>query len=179
MIKSTRNGYCDHVQKYKKLECLCWEEWRVGMGGWLQFGRGEVGWERRRRRRRRNRGRECRHRGYVYNGFYRWNHRRNVSVGDSDGESATSLYDYLGLNPSVKSSEKTLRHHTVASFQTNCIGRQRYGRYLPTGSPMELCRQYIPTELETKLFPSVRITDEKITSVISLVFAGFLVVIVH
>jgi hypothetical protein len=26
------------------------------MGGWLQFGRGEVGWERRRRR---NRGREC------------------------------------------------------------------------------------------------------------------------
>jgi hypothetical protein len=25
------------------------------MGGWLQFGRGEVGWERRRR----NRGREC------------------------------------------------------------------------------------------------------------------------
>ena len=29
---------------------------------------------------------------WVYNGFY----RRNVSVGDSDGESATSLYDYLG-----------------------------------------------------------------------------------
>jgi hypothetical protein len=28
---------------------------RVGMGGWLQFGRGEVGWGRRRR----NRGREC------------------------------------------------------------------------------------------------------------------------
>jgi len=30
------------------------------MGGWLQFGRGEVGWERRRRR---NRGRECRQMG--------------------------------------------------------------------------------------------------------------------
>jgi len=31
---------------------------RVEMGGWLQFGRGEVGWGRRRGRRRRNRGRE-------------------------------------------------------------------------------------------------------------------------
>jgi len=28
------------------------------MGGWLQFGRGEVGWGRKRGRRRRNRGRE-------------------------------------------------------------------------------------------------------------------------
>jgi len=33
-----------------------------GMGVWLQFGRGEVGWERRRRR---NRGRECRQMGYI------------------------------------------------------------------------------------------------------------------
>jgi hypothetical protein len=36
-----------------------------------------------------------------------------------------SLYGYLSLNPSViplvKSSEKTQRHHTVASFQTKCI----------------------------------------------------------
>jgi len=37
------------------------------------------------------------------------------------------------------------------------------------------CR-YIPTKLETKLFPSVKITDEKIPSVIPLVFADFLVV---
>jgi len=126
----------------------------------------------------------------VYNGFYRWNHRRIHSVGDSigdfDGESATSLYGYLGLNPSVKSSEKTPRHHTVTSFQTNCIGHRRYGRYIPTKifcryiptvSPTELCRRYIPTELETELFPLVRITDENILSVISLVFAGFLVVL--
>jgi len=35
------------------------------MGGWLQFGRGEVGWERRRGRRRRNKGRECRQSGYI------------------------------------------------------------------------------------------------------------------
>ena len=43
---------------------------------------------------------------WVYNGFYRWNHRRTGSA----SESATSLYDYLGLNPSVipsvNSSEK-------------------------------------------------------------------------
>jgi hypothetical protein len=35
------------------------------MGGWLQFGRGEVGYERRRGRRRRNRGKECRQSGYI------------------------------------------------------------------------------------------------------------------
>jgi len=148
-----------------------------------------VGWERRRGRRRRNTGRECRQTGYVYNSFYRWNHRRNVPVGDSAGESATSLYGYLGLNlsviPSVKSSEKTPRHHTVASFQTNYISHRRSGRYIPkkifhryipTRTPMELCRRYILIELEMELFPSVRITDEKILSVIPLLFAGFLVV---
>ena len=155
------------------------------MGGWLQFGRGEV----RRERRRRNRGRECRQRGCVYNGFYRWKHRQNLSVGISIGDSATLLYDYLSLNPSVipsvKSSEKTPRHHAVASFQTNFIGRQRSGRYIPMKifhryipmvSPTDLCRWYIPTDVKTELFLSVIITDEKILSVISLVFAGFLVV---
>jgi hypothetical protein len=35
------------------------------MGGWLQFGRGELGWGRRRGRRRRNRGRKSRHSGYI------------------------------------------------------------------------------------------------------------------
>jgi len=62
--KIHKNGCCDHVQKYKKLECLCWEDGRVGMGGCLQFGKGEVGWGRRGRRRR-NRGRECRQSGYI------------------------------------------------------------------------------------------------------------------
>ena len=33
---------------------------RVGMGDWLQFGRGQLGWGRRR-----NRGRECRQSGYI------------------------------------------------------------------------------------------------------------------
>jgi hypothetical protein len=91
----------------------------------------------------------------------------------------------LSVIPSVKSSEKTPRHHTVASFQTNYISRRRSGRYIPkkifhryipTGTPMELCRRYIPIELEMELFPSVRITNEKILSVIPLLFAGFLVV---
>jgi hypothetical protein len=54
------------------------------------------------------------------------------SVGDSIGDSAMSLYGYLSLNPSVissvKSSEKTPRHHAVASFQTKCIVRRRSDR---------------------------------------------------
>jgi len=61
---------------------------------------------------------------WVYIGFYRWNHRRNVSVGipvgESIGDCATSLYGDPGLNPSViplvKSSEKNPRHHTLATF---------------------------------------------------------------
>ena len=59
--KIHKNGCCDYVQKYKKLECLCLEEGGVGMGGWLQFRRGEVGWGRRSR----NRGRECWQSGYI------------------------------------------------------------------------------------------------------------------
>jgi hypothetical protein len=38
----------------------------------------------------------------AYNGFFRRNHRLNSSV----GESATSLYGYLSLNPSVISVGK-------------------------------------------------------------------------
>ena len=43
--KIYKNGYCDHVQKYKKLECLCWEE-RESWDGWLAAvweGRGGMG----------------------------------------------------------------------------------------------------------------------------------------
>jgi hypothetical protein len=85
----------------------------------------------------------------------------------------------------VKSFEKNPRHHTVATFQTNYIGRQRYDQYIPTNvfrryvptvSPTDFICRYIPTDFETKLFPSVRITDEKIPWVIPLVFADFLVV---
>jgi len=92
------------------------------LGGELQFGRGEVGWERRRRR---NRGRECRQMG-AYNGFFRRNHQRMYSV----GASATSLYGYLSLNPSVISVGKIAwRHHVVAYFQTSCITRRRNCQY--------------------------------------------------
>jgi len=39
---------------------------RVGMDGWMQFGRGELGWGRKRGgRRRRNRGLECWQSGYI------------------------------------------------------------------------------------------------------------------
>jgi hypothetical protein len=80
-----------------------------------------------------------------------------------------SLYGYLSLNPSVipsvKSSEKTPRYQTVASFQTKCIVRRRYGRYIP----MKIFRRYIPTDFEMEFSPSV----------ILLVFASFLVVKVY
>ena len=65
MIKSTRNGYCDHVQDIRNLSARVENSGECGMGVWLQFGRGEVGWERRRGRKRRNRGRECRQSGYI------------------------------------------------------------------------------------------------------------------
>jgi len=116
---------------------------------------------------------------WVYNSFYRWNHRRNVfigiPVGNSTDESATSLYRYPGLNPSVilsvKSSEKNPCHHTVATFQTNCIVRQRYGqyiltdvfrRYIPTVLSTDVLCRYILTNFETELFSSVKITNKKI-----------------
>jgi hypothetical protein len=88
--------------------------------------------------------------------------------------------------PSVNSSEKTPRHHVIASFQTNCILCRRNDRYIPTKifcryipivSPTDLGRRYIPTDFETELFSSGIITDEKIPLVIPLVFSGFLVVI--
>jgi hypothetical protein len=79
-----------------------------------------------------------------------------------------SLYGYHSLNPSVipsvKSSEKTPRHHAIASFQTKCIVRRRYGRY-------------IPLDFEMEFSPSVITTDRIVPSVIPLVFSGFLVVI--
>jgi hypothetical protein len=61
------------------------------------------------------------------------------------------LYQFESLGNSV--GKIVWHHHAVAYFQTNCIPRRRN-------------RRYIPTDLETKLFPSV----------IPLVFSGFLVV---
>jgi hypothetical protein len=37
--------------------------------------------------------------------------------------------------------------------------RRRNGRYIPTVSPTDLGRQYIPTDFKTELCPSVNITD--------------------
>jgi len=99
------------------------------MGGWLQFGRGEVGWGRRRGRRRRNRGREEERVSaeVVYTGVYRRIHWRkysiDITVGDFAGVSDMSLLGCLGLNPSVfpsvNSSEKNPRHPAVAIFKKN------------------------------------------------------------
>jgi len=135
------------------------------MGGWLQFGRGEVGWERRRRR---NRGRECQQMGgyiMVFSDgityglfcwcFHRWFRRWQCHV-------TVRLSQFESLGHSV--GKIVWRHHAVAYFQTNYIPRRQNGRY-------------IPTDFETELFPSVIITDEKILSVISLVFSSFLVVL--
>jgi hypothetical protein len=79
------------------------------MGGWLQFGRGEVGCGRRRGRRKRNRGRESVSKGSIY-----WrlptDSPTEYSVGksfvDFAGGSDTSLLGCPGLNPSVYSVGK-------------------------------------------------------------------------
>jgi hypothetical protein len=80
-----------------------------------------VGWGRRRGRRRRNKVSA----EWVYIDCYRWNHQRTrsigIPVGEFAGDCVTSLYGDPGLNssviPSVKSSVKNPRHHTIATFQ--------------------------------------------------------------
>ena len=66
-------------------------------GGCLQFGRGELGWGRRRRRRNSG-GRQLAELWYI--NICRWNHRRTHSVGgsvgNSNGELVMSLYRDLG-----------------------------------------------------------------------------------
>ena len=84
------------------------------MGVWLQFGRGAAVWEGRggmgKKKKEKQRKRVSVD-WWAYNGFF----RRITSVGDSVGESATSLYGYISLNPSVipsvKSSDVTTPLH--------------------------------------------------------------------
>ena len=141
----------------------------------------------------------------VYIAFYRSNHRRitavSIPVGTSDDKRATSLYGDPDLNlsviPSIKSYEKIQRHHNVSSFQNstqfvdNSVGIYRWnnsvGIYRPSCRRYVVCRYISPTakfcrcrstKLEMELYPSVKITDKIILSVIPLVFANFLVVIV-
>ena len=120
------------------------------MGGWLQFWRGELGWGRRRR----NREGESWHNVYIWP-FYRWNLQRTcgvgISVGDFDGERATSLYRDPGLTPSVsrsvKSSGKSPHHHTVSFFQnsTQSVGESvgRYRRNNSVGIYRPIRRRYV------------------------------------
>jgi hypothetical protein len=102
MIKSTRNGYCDHVQDIRNLSArvensgeLGWE-FGCSLGGEVQFGRGEVGWKRRRRR---NRGREC------------WQIGGHI-MGFSDGITDELLPSVI---PSEIPSVKVPRHCTAIS----------------------------------------------------------------
>ena len=101
MIKSTRTDVMTTYKSIRNLSACVEKRGRVGMGGWLQFGRGKVGWGRIKGRKRRNKVSA----EWVY--------------------IATSLYGVPGFNPLVillvKSSEKNPHHHTVATFQKNYI----------------------------------------------------------
>jgi hypothetical protein len=94
MIKSTRNGYCDHVQDIRNLSARVENSGEFGMGVLLQFGRGEVGCERRRRR---NRG-----------SVGRWGHIMVFSDGITDGILPSVI-------PSVMPSVTAPRHCTAIS----------------------------------------------------------------
>jgi len=119
------------------------------MSVWLQFGRGAAIWEGRggmgKKKKKKQRKRVLADR-WAYNGFFRWNHRRitsvDASIDDSVGDSATSLYDYLSLNPSVilsvKLSDITTSLHISRQTvylvsETIDIYRQKYfvGVYRP------------------------------------------------
>jgi hypothetical protein len=120
------------------------------MGGWLQFERGKVGWERRRKRR--NRGRKCRQMGGYIMVF---------SDGITDGFLPSMIPSITVCHITVRLSQfeslshcvgKIIwRHHAVAYFQTNCITRRQNGQYIPTISPMDLGCRYIPIDFKTEL----------------------------
>jgi len=100
------------------------------MGVWLQFGRGAAVWEGRggmRKKKKEKQRKRVSVDWWAYNGFFRWNHRWITSV----GESATSLYGYISLNPSVipsvKSSDITTPLHI--SRQTVYLVGETVGIY--------------------------------------------------
>ena len=116
MIKSTRT---DVVTTYKSIRNLSACVEKSGELGWVVVcslgGRGGMG---KKKGKKKEKQRKRVSTEWLYNGFYWWNHLRTGSVGDSASESATSLYDYLDLNPSVipsvKSSEKI---HIITPLQ--------------------------------------------------------------
>jgi len=61
----------------------------------------------------------------AYNSFFRWNHRRITSIDDSIGnfvgESVTSLYGYLSLNPLVIPSVKLFDVTTLLHISRQII----------------------------------------------------------
>jgi len=77
--------------------------------------------------------------GWVYNGFFWWNHRQITSVGDSIGDSvgdsATSQYGYLSLNPSVIMSVKSSDVTTLLHISKQTV--------YPVGETVGIYRQNI------------------------------------
>ena len=137
-----------------------WDGCGCSLGGELQFGRGEVGWERKKRR---NRGRECRQiGGYIMvfsmesptDYFRRWFHRRfrrwkcHVTV---------QLSQFESLENSV--GKIVWRHHAVAYFQTNGMPHRRNGRYIPMEYFCRYIRTVSPTDLGQKLLKYFKITQ--------------------
>jgi hypothetical protein len=125
------------------------------MGGWLQFGRGEVGWGTKRGRRRRNRGRECRQSQYV--------------PPFSDGFTDRKLPSVI---PSIIPLEKNPRHHAVATFKKS---------FSPSAIPPVYTNGSSPSAntggITDGIISSLKISDEKILLVILLVLSDFLVVL--
>jgi len=121
------------------------------MGAWLQFGRGEVGWGRKRRRRRRNRGRDCRQSQYV--------------PPFSDGKLPSVI-------PLVIPLEKNPRHHAVATFKKS---------FSPSAIPLVYTNGSCPSAntggITDGIISSLKIFDEKIMLVILLMLSDFLVVL--
>jgi len=105
------------------------------MGGWLQFGRGEVGWGRKGGRRRRNRGRECRQSQYVPLFSDRFTDGKLLSV----------------IPP-----EKNPRHHAVTTFKKrfspSAIPPVFSDRIIPSAIPMEVVRRQILAVSPMELF---------------------------
>jgi hypothetical protein len=73
-------------------------------------------------------------RRYTSRWFHRW--KCHITIRLSRFESlVNSIGKIVWKNP---------RHHTIATFQKNCIVRQRYGRYIPTvsiGKYQQILRQ--------------------------------------
>jgi len=144
------------------------------MGGWLKFGRGELGWGRRRR----NRRRESRQSGYIlaFNDGIIDGHFPLVSPPVTMPRHCTEIrFESLGHSVGKIIWKKSTSSHRC-NFSKIYIFRPQFGRYIPTVLPtdsmpsvMEKVCRYIPIKLETELCSSVKIIDKKIHVFMSMI----------